>query len=279
MKDMDDEPPPWWEQQKQSLLAEITATVTKVVMTKVTGEMQRLIDEAITEAVSQVTSRVNALDTKIAKVSTKPLPTPPAPSRSNVTNERTPNDHGTTPNEERKDMRKREMVFRGFDSNTPKDEIKGYINNFLKDSDYETTTIVFTIAPMTSFGIVRLQSIEEKIQFKQWLGEKRQTLKAKGIYVSDNVDKDTRIKEIVTGKVAKALHDANGGKKRQDLTVDWRRGVLFLGKEEVARWEEGSMVLKHTEVVKVKGGIRNLLNAVGLEGVEVKEEMRGEKRK
>ena len=75
--------------------------------------------------------------------------------------------------------------------------------------------------------------MDEKAKFKQWLAGNMARMKFEGLWVSDNVDKGSSLKEVITGKVKKAVcimveNDGDGGSK--EVVADYRRGQVLLGR-------------------------------------------------
>ena len=56
------------------------------------------------------------------------------------------------------------------------------------------------------------------------------------MWFGENVDKDARARERAVGKVKRALLLAKDG--RNDVYRDFRRGVVYVGDEVVAKWDE-----------------------------------------
>ena len=178
--------------------------------------------------------------------------------------------------------RKREMVVRGFERNTPRKEVITKITSVMDALGWSSKVEeggIFTVGPMVSFGIVRFKSVDEKVGFKKMLAEKGSTDSAwskAGLWIGDNVDKEVRLRETAVGKVARALHEKGGGKKgaggkgkRTDITVDWRRGRVYVGREEVASWTGARGLMLSGEALKLKSRIKELLAEVSLAEVEV----------
>ena len=57
----------------------------------------------------------------------------------------------------------------------------------------------------------------------------------------DNVDAGARARERAVGKVKKALLLAK--EERKDIYRDYRRGIVYVGDEVVAKWDEMSKVM------------------------------------
>ena len=132
--------------------------------------------------------------------------------------------------------RRNEMVARGFKRNTHWKEIKSKVEEVMGKSGV-TNGGVKVIGQMASFAIIRFDAYENKQEFKRWLqtyGE--QVKRERGIWFGENVDKDARARERAVGKVKRALMMATDG--RNDVYRDFRRGVVYVGDEVVAKWDE-----------------------------------------
>ena len=103
---------------------------------------------------------------------------------------------------------------------------------------------IFTFMPMTSFGIARFTTKDQKRKFKVWLGKNRQEISYgdKGLFVEDNVGKESRDRKEAIGKVVKALYLAKEG--RTDVTRDYNKGVVWVNQEVAAKWRDGKMIFK-----------------------------------
>ena len=106
-----------------------------------------------------------------------------------------------------------------------------------------------------------------KTKFKDWLGTNQHGVNAPGIWVGENLERDSRVKEMVAGKVKRALCELK--ENRKDVVNDWRRGQVFVGLDLVAKWENGKMLLLSEEVVRVEGRIKELMKDVGMDEVLV----------
>ena len=96
---------------------------------------------------------------------------------------------------------------------------------------------VKVIGQMASFAIIRFDAYENKQEFKRWLQTYGEEVKReRGIWFGENVDKDARARERAVGKVKRALMMARDG--RNDVYRDFRRGVVYVGDEVVAKWDE-----------------------------------------
>ena len=166
----------------------------------------------------------------------------------------------------KEDRRRREMVVRGFKRNTPKAEVVKKMKELVTEAEVSADGLPFTIGPLVSFGLVRFFDLEEKAKFKQWLSDNMTRMKNEGIWVSDNVDKENLLKEVVTGKLKKAICISveglgDGGSK--EVVADYRRGQVFLGGggkwELVGQWEESRMVLLTEEVGTLKGKVEQMI--------------------
>ena len=175
--------------------------------------------------------------------------------------------HGKMATDFRDDKRKREMVMRGVPRNTPKNEVIAKMNHIISLAKIETEVPPFTIGPMVSFGIVRFPDSGRKFAFKEWLKDNQEVMKHEQVYVSENVEKSQRTLEIAAGKVKKVLCQKREG--RRDVTVDWRRGQVFVGRVLVAKWLDGKMVLLSGEVLKMRDEVDASIKQVGVETVEV----------
>ena len=133
------------------------------------------------------------------------------------------------------------MVVRGFSWNTPRNEVVETMNKMVKFAGKEMANALdcppFTIAKMTSFGIVRFKDTTMKNKFKEWLAadENKEYLKNMKVWMNDNQAKERRVMETVAGKVKCALCQNREG--REDVTCDWRWGRVYVGRELVAKWE------------------------------------------
>ena len=127
------------------------------------------------------------------------------------------------------DRRKREMVVgftdKGF---RPKVEVLERMGELISyvgvGIQNELDGRPFTIGPVVKFGLVRFKGLTGKAKFKEWLGKNQHRLKALGIWVGDNLGKDDRVKEMVAGKVKKALMEQKAN--RNEFFVDWNRGQV-----------------------------------------------------
>ena len=120
---------------------------------------------------------------------------------------------------------------------------------------------------MVSFAILRFPTEWDKRLYKSWLAQNGEAMKQTGLWVSDNVEKERRILEIAAGKVKKALCELK--ERRQDVTTDWRRGQVFVGREMVAKWDDGKMKLLKGEARGLVGRVDALIKLARIEGVEV----------
>ena len=112
---------------------------------------------------------------------------------------------------------------------------------------------------MASFAIIRFDEYEHKQDFKRWLrtnGE--EVTKEGGIWFGENVVKDTRARERAVGKVKRALCMAK--ENRQDVYRDFRRGMVYVGDEVVAKWDEISkMMMFRGEGNEIKDTYKKLM--------------------
>ena len=77
----------------------------------------------------------------------------------------------------------------------------------------------------------------EKSEFKRWLSTFGKEVKSeRGDWFGENMDKDERARERAVGKVKRALVMAREG--RTDIYRDFRRGLVYVGDEVVAKWDE-----------------------------------------
>ena len=171
------------------------------------------------------------------------------------------------PSQIRDDRRKREMIVRGFERNTPKKEVLQKIDKFLVENGIDIEGKAFTVGPMVSFGIVRFESVEDKVGFKNWLALNPEKVTGPTMWFGDNLEKERRLMEVATGKVKKALCLVREG--RDDITIGWRRGEVFVGRNLVAKWEVNKMVLLRGEVVDMVDRIKGFIGEVGVGEVEV----------
>ena len=125
----------------------------------------------------------------------------------------------------------------------------------------------FTIGKMVSFGIVRFKTLQHKTKFKEWLGTNQHRVKALKIWVNDNIEKERREKEIIVGKVKKALCLNKEG--RTDVICDWRWGRVYVGRELVATWEQDTLKLVKGEVLDLGQQIQELCLGVGMSSLKI----------
>ena len=93
-------------------------------------------------------------------------------------------------------------------------------------------------------------------------------MRASGMFVGDNLEKSRRMMEVAAGKVKKALCVKTEG--RRDVTVDWRRGMVYVGRDLVAKWHADKMMLIKGEVLTLQSEIDILIKGAGVDGAEVK---------
>ena len=129
------------------------------------------------------------------------------------------------------------MVARGFKRNTYWKEIKSKVEGVMGKSKV-TNGGVKVIGQMASFAIIRFDEYENKQEFKLWLQAHGEEVKnEQGLWFGENVDKDARARERAVGKVKRALLLAREG--RTDVYRDFRRGMVYVGDEVVAKSDEG----------------------------------------
>ena len=63
----------------------------------------------------------------------------------------------------------------------------------------------------------------------------------KGVWFGENIDKDSRARERAVGKVKRALCLAK--ERRTDVYRDYTRGIVYVGSEVVAKWDETLKVM------------------------------------
>ena len=116
---------------------------------------------------------------------------------------------------------------------------------------------------MTSLGIVKFISKEEKLRFKKWLGSHKEPLQKDGkkLRVGDNEDKEDRTKGRAIAKVARALYEAKEGRK--DITPDYMNHEVYMLNgtvwKRVAYFEDGNLKLKG-EAFELKEKIQTLID-------------------
>ena len=102
---------------------------------------------------------------------------------------------------------------------------------------------VKVIGEMTSFAIVYFDTYDQKRAFKDWLKEYGKKInKESGVWFGENINRDSRERERAVGKVTKALAMAKEG--RGDVHRDYQRGIVYVGQEEVAKWDAEKKVMK-----------------------------------
>ena len=109
--------------------------------------------------------------------------------------------------------------------------------------------------------------MQHKSKFKEWLGENQHRLAALKIWVNDNIEKERREKEIIVGKIKKALCMKQEG--RTDVICDWRWGRVYVGRELVAKWEQDKVKLMKGEVLGLGPQIKELCLEVGMASVSI----------
>ena len=65
--------------------------------------------------------------------------------------------------------------------------------------------------------------------------------KERGMWFGEDMDKDSRARERAVGKVKRALDMAR--EARTDVYRDFRRGMVYVGDEVVAKWDEKSKMM------------------------------------
>ena len=169
----------------------------------------------------------------------------------------------------REHRRKREMVICGFERSTPKAEVikKAHAHMKLWGERAEECD-VFTIGPMVTFAIVRFNTLWDKRLFEVWWADNGETMKQHAeLWISDNVEQNRRILEIAPGKVKKASCELQ--ERRTDVTVDWWRGQVFVGRDMVAKCADGNMILMKGEVLMLNSKIDDLIKGSGISGVQI----------
>jgi hypothetical protein len=95
---------------------------------------------------------------------------------------------------------------------------------------------------MASFAIIRFDAYGDKHEVKRWLQTYGDEMtRESGIWFGENMDKDARARERAVGKVKRALLMAR--ERRTDVYRDFRRGMVYVGDEVVARWDEMSKTM------------------------------------
>ena len=136
----------------------------------------------------------------------------------------------------RNNDRRNEMVTQGFRRNTFWKNIKSKMEEIIGTSRV-TSGGVNVIGQMACSAIIRFDTYENKREFKHWLQTYGQEVKRRrGMWLGDNVDKNARAREREVGKVKTALFLATEG--RENVYWDFRRGVVYVGDEVVAKWDE-----------------------------------------
>jgi hypothetical protein len=154
--------------------------------------------------------------------------------------------------------RRNEMVARGFKRNTYWKEIKSKVEEVMGKSRV-TNGGVKVIGQMASFAIIRFDSYENKQEFKHWLQTHGEEVKReRGIWFGDNADADTRARERAVGKVKRALFLAR--EARTDVYRDYRRGMVYVGDEVVAKWDGmAKMMTFRGEGREIRGTYKKLM--------------------
>ena len=97
--------------------------------------------------------------------------------------------------------------------------------------------------------IIRFDEYENEQEFKRWLRTNGEEVKREGrIWFGENLDNDANARERAVGKVRKALCIAKEGRK--DVYRDFTRGVVYVGDEEMARWDVMSKIMMFRGEVK-----------------------------
>ena len=79
-----------------------------------------------------------------------------------------------------------------------------------------------------------------------------------GFWFGENIDKDGRGRERAVGKVKRALLLVREGRK--DVYRDFRRGLVYVGDEVVAKWDAmGKMMTFRGEGKEIGGTYRKLM--------------------
>ena len=95
--------------------------------------------------------------------------------------------------------KKREMIVRGFEKNTPSKETVTKITSIMVDwgwNDKVEDGGIFTFGAMVSSGLVRFKSMGDKADFKKMLANtsaEDSPLSEAGLWIGDNVDKFVRM--------------------------------------------------------------------------------------
>jgi hypothetical protein len=150
------------------------------------------------------------------------------------------------------------MVARGFKRNTYWKTIKSEVEEVMGESRV-TNGGVKVIGQMASFAIIRFDEHENKQQFKRWLQANGEEVKTrKGIWFGENIDKDARARERAVGKVKKSLCLAK--ERRTDVYRDFRRGIVYVGEEVVAKWDAAlKMMMFRGEGKEIRESYKKLL--------------------
>ena len=166
--------------------------------------------------------------------------------------------------DEQEDPKELEMVFAGFKFNTPFKEVKEDIEVILKTPqpaiEYKA---IRTTRKMTSFGIVKFATKQEKVRFKKWLGSLKEPLKKNGkkLRVGDNEEKEERTKGRAIAKVARALYENKKG--RQDITTDYFNHEVYVNigdRQKLVACFVGETLKLKGEALELKEKIQQLVD-------------------
>ena len=101
---------------------------------------------------------------------------------------------------------------------------------------------VNVINEKASFGIIQFDEYEHKQDFKQCLATNGKEVKKKtGLRFGNNVDKDANNREKAVGKVKLALMQAK--ENREDVYRSYTKGLVWVGDDLVAKWDDMSKVM------------------------------------
>ena len=111
---------------------------------------------------------------------------------------------------EQEDPKELEVGFAGCKFNTPSKEVKEDIDVILNTLQLALEyKVIRTTRKMTSFGIVKFASKQQKGRFQKSVGSLKEPLKKhrKKLHMGDNEEKEERIKRQAIAKVARALYE------------------------------------------------------------------------